>query len=116
MQSVADDQRRICHRFGADCSPPAARSKLGAALNVREEIWPLNGLRHPPSETTNGWYLWAGEDWSDDPDFFVPLHVEHLREWRPQALPYLALGPGWRFLIAPGYEDVWFDPALLESS
>jgi hypothetical protein len=23
------------------------------------------------------------------------------------------LGPAWRFLIAPGYEDVWFDPSLL---
>jgi hypothetical protein len=23
------------------------------------------------------------------------------------------LGPGWRFLVAPGQEDVWFDPNLL---
>jgi hypothetical protein len=27
--------------------------------------------------------------------------------------PYLALPPGWRFLIAPDYEDVWFDESLL---
>jgi hypothetical protein len=26
---------------------------------------------------------------------------------------YLGLAPGWRFLIAPGYEDVWFDEILL---
>ena len=25
----------------------------------------------------------------------------------------LGLGPGWRFLIAPGHEDVWFDANLL---
>jgi hypothetical protein len=28
--------------------------------------------------------------------------------------PYLALPPGWRFLLAPGYEDVWYDPTLLD--
>lgn len=44
----------------------------------------------------------------------VPLHVGHLAEWCPDALPYLALPPGWRFLIAPGYEDVWEDPALFD--
>jgi len=52
---------------------------------------------------------------SDDPDFFRPLHVEHVAEWCPEVQPYLALPPGWRFLIAPGHEDVWFDPALLET-
>ncbi len=46
--------------------------------------------------------------------FFVPLHVEHLGEWCPEAVPYLALPPGWRFLLAPDYEDVWFDATLLE--
>ena len=25
----------------------------------------------------------------------------------------LALPPGWRFLLAPDYEDVWYDPSLL---
>jgi hypothetical protein len=28
---------------------------------------------------------------------------------------YLGLAPGWRFLIGEdGYEDVWFDPDLLQ--
>jgi hypothetical protein len=26
----------------------------------------------------------------------------------------LGLGPGWRFLLTRTYEDVWFDPSLLE--
>jgi hypothetical protein len=46
---------------------------------------------------------------SKDSDFFVPLHVTHLHEWSSGVLPYLALPPGWRFVIADGYEDVWFD-------
>lgn len=74
---------------------------------------PLNGLRHPQEGDTSGWYLWAGTDLSDEPDFFVPLHVEHLEEWCPEAIPFLALPPGWRFLVAPGIEDVWEDLSLL---
>ncbi len=62
---------------------------------------------------TCGWYLWAGEEFSWDADFFQPVHVEHLRLWRPEVSQYLALPPGWRFLIAPGYEDVWYDEGLL---
>ena len=47
-------------------------------------------------------------------DFFVPLHIEHLKDWCPSVLKYLGLPAGWRFLIAPEYEDVWFDSGLLE--
>lgn len=93
--------------------PPLAGEKVGIAKNVRDGIWPMNGLRHPVAGDTSGWYIWAGEELSDDPEFFVPLHVEHLAEWSPIVIPYLALPPGWRFLIAPGHEDVWFDESLL---
>ncbi len=84
------------------------------SANVREGIWPINGLRHAPEGNSCGWYIWAGDDLSQDPDFFAPLHVAHLSEWCPAVLPYLELAPGWRFLIAPGYEDVWFDSSLLD--
>ncbi|MFI5125048.1 MAG: hypothetical protein ACHQDF_06975 [Chitinophagales bacterium] len=66
--------------------------------------------------STTGWYLWSGEEFSEDPNFFVPLHVEHLKEWCPEIIKYLRLAPGWRFLIAPNYEDVWEDLTLLEIS
>lgn len=79
------------------------------------DVWPFNGLRHPPERGTTGWYLWRGEVLSQAEDFFQPLHVEHLAEWAPDVLPYLALPPGWRFLLAPGHEDVWYDASLLET-
>ena len=50
---------------------------------------------------------------SYDADFFKPLHVEH-REYMPAAVAHLCLPPGWRFLLAPGYEDVWADSTLLD--
>lgn len=86
--------------------------KVGVARNVRERLVPLNGLRHTPEGDTTGWYIWAGEELSDDPQFFEPIHVGHLAELCPEVLPYLALPPGWRFLIAPSYEDVWEDATL----
>jgi len=29
-------------------------------------------------------------------------------------MKYLGLAPGWRFLVAPNYEDVWEDYDLLK--
>ena len=104
-------QLATCRRFGVEPSPAPLDFKVGISLNVREGIQPLNGLRCSPANGTTGWYIWAGE-WSDDPDFFKPLHVSHLSEWCPQAVPYLQLPPGWRFLVAPDVEDAWHDPDL----
>jgi hypothetical protein len=114
MPTVDPAQAAICRKFGADPMVPGPDDKVGIARNVRDGIQPLNGMRHLPERGTCGWYLWAGEDLSQDDDFFVPLHVMHVGEWTPEVIPYLALPPGWRFLIAPGYEDVWFDEALLD--
>lgn len=86
---------------------------MGIAHNVRSGLQPLNALRHPPEEGTSGWYIWAGEELSQASDFFAPLHISHLKEWCPQLLPYLGLPAGWRVLLAPGHEDVWFDENLL---
>jgi hypothetical protein len=60
--------------------------------------------------------LWAGDALDPGDDFFKPLHVEHIREWRAELLPYLALPPGWRFLIADGHEDAWYDPVLADGA
>ena len=107
-------QREICRKHNASYVPPGNNLKVGIAENVMEHVYPINGLRVPPEGGTAGWYIWAGEgEPSTDPDFFKPLHVAHLEDWCPEAIPYLGLPPGWRFLLAPGYHDVWFDPRLL---
>ena len=108
-------QRAVCARYGAEAVPAPDYLKVGISLNVKGGLQPVNGLRCRPEGDTSGWYIWAGEEWSDDPAFFVPLHVAHLVDWCPQAIPFLQLPPGWRFLVAPGYEDVWEDRQLLAS-
>ncbi|MCB9235037.1 MAG: hypothetical protein H6581_25510 [Bacteroidia bacterium] len=106
-------QRELCWKFSADFLPSPEDSILGISINVKDGIYPIHGLRHPVEGNTNGWYIWAGE-YSENPDFFVPLHVAHVNSWNPLIEKYLGLAPGWRFLIAPNHEDVWQDLTLLE--
>lgn len=108
-------QYEICERFNTVFSPPRDTEILGVSLNVRNGLMPINGLRHPAEKGTSGWYIWAGEEFNQDDDFFQSLHHEHLTVWCPKVIPYLALPAGWRFLITNDYEDVWFDGSLLSS-
>ena len=108
-------QKNICEKYQAMFFSTSNDLKVGISLNVKQGLQPINGLRHPPVGDTSGWYIWAGDELSDEPDFFKPLHIFHVQEWCPEIEKYLALPPGWRFLIADGYEDVWFDETLLDS-
>jgi hypothetical protein len=114
MFEIETAQRKICEKYGVEFHPLDFNLKLGIADNYFEGILPLNGLRHPQENGTCGWYLWAGEEFSEDEDFFKPLHVYHLIEKKPEIIKYLALPEGWRFLFAGNYEDVWFDANLLK--
>jgi hypothetical protein len=106
-------QQAVGTRFGVAAEPPSAGEKLGIALSTIG-VLPINGLRIRV-EGTCGWFIWAGGEASLDPDFYQPLHVEHIAEYLPSVEPYLSLPPGYRFQIADGHEDVWFDPALLST-
>lgn len=106
-------QREVCLKYDAPFYHSDSHLKLGISTNVMSGILPINGLRIKPEGDTVGWYIWAGEELSNDSDFFQPLHVEHIKEWMPKVEKYLGLPPGWRFLIANDYEDVWFDESLL---
>ena len=108
------EQLAVCAEHKAVFRATAPESKVGFSRSVREGLVPLNGLRLEPTGETSGWYIWAGEVMSQADDFFVPLHAAHLADEAPQVLKYLGLPPGWRFLIADDYSDVWFDPDALK--
>jgi hypothetical protein len=107
-------QEEVCSRFGVAGVPSHPGEKLGIALATIGKL-PINGLRIR-LDATCGWFIWAGEDASTDPDFYQPLCVKHIAKHLPSVGPYLALPPGYRFQIADGYEDVWFDPTLLSET
>jgi len=110
---VDPHQAEVCRRFGVEPMPLDADMNVGISRNVREGVVPVNALRHPRERNTSGWYIWAGETLSDADDFFVPLHASHVGDWCAEIVPYLALPPGFRVLLVPGYEDVWTDPSLV---
>lgn len=112
MTGLLAAQDEICRRFAADFLPTPLDDRLGVALQTLTPGSPLHGIRCRPDADSCGWYIWGG-DRSDSPDFFRPLKAEQLSAVVPQVLPYLGLGPGWRFLLASGYEDIWYDPTLL---
>lgn len=118
-KAVSDQLARqlaTCQRFRVGPVVPVTGQTVGLSRNARgPTVWPLNGLRHSPVGGTSGWYVWAGEEFDMRPDFFQPVHIEHLWTLCPLVLPYLALPPGWRFLIAPNQEDVWQDLSLLRT-
>jgi hypothetical protein len=112
-KGVIDRQLAVCRKYGAEFSPPPSDAIFGYAFATREKDGPTNGLRHPPEKGTSGWYIWEGQTFSDADDFFQPMHIEHVPDECPEALDFLALPPGWRFLVDGDYVDVWFDKTLL---
>ena len=105
------EQIAICARFQSEVVPAEPDLKVGIALNTLK-LLPLNATRCEQENGTCGWYIYGGE-YSEDPEFYQPLHVSHLSKYCPTIIPYLALAPGWRVLVAPDYEDVWYDPHCL---
>jgi hypothetical protein len=112
MTCIEEQQQKICKKYSADFLACDLTLKVGISCNVKNGERPIHGVRVKQEKETSGWYIWAGE-WSDDPDFYVPIHGIHLYEWEKIILPYLGLPEGWRFLITEDYEDVWYDPEVL---
>ena len=106
-------QRAVYQRFSAKFMPCFEGLNCGVSQSVGTQTYPVNGLRHAAADGTTGWFIYSGECYSTAPDFFDPLCTTDLMVREPLLVPYLGLAPGWRFLITPDYEDVWFDPTLL---
>ncbi|MDJ0622221.1 MAG: hypothetical protein QNJ17_04620 [Desulfocapsaceae bacterium] len=106
-------QKIICAEFEADFFECDGELKIGIASETLGQL-PINGLRHSPTKETSGWYIWCGEEFSQEPDFFKPLCAKHLENYLPEIDKFLGLPPGYRFLFDGSFTDVWFDQALLD--
>lgn len=117
MNNLEEIQMKICNKYGFTFESSALTLKVGISCDIKQKSKsePINALRHPGTDSTTGWYIWAGE-YSEDADFFQPIHAVHLEEWCPLIFPYLGLPAGTRVLIAENgnYVDVWEDLSLLD--
>ncbi|MGB1207094.1 MAG: immunity protein Imm33 domain-containing protein [Chitinophagales bacterium] len=109
---MIQEQKQICQKYGAEYVESPLNEKVGISLEVLKGKVPIHGLRHSITESTTGWYIWAGE-YSEKDDFFQPYCIKHLKKKCPWIMKYLGLAPSWRFLVTPDYEDVWQDKELL---
>lgn len=108
LERAAAEQAGVCQRVGSPFHPVDYDLKLGLAMDTLRDM-PITGVRTAPENGTDGWYIWGGE-YSDAPDFFKPVHVHHVLELLPMIAKYLALAPGFKFIVDDeGYEDVWFE-------
>lgn len=107
--TATDLQPKICAQYGSVFTPTDPAEKLGIALQTMG-LQPIYGVRVRPTDGVSGWYIWGGPH-STDPDFFQPIHAAHIPDLCPIVLKYLALAPGYKFIIdSSGYEDVWSEP------
>jgi hypothetical protein len=111
--NALSEQSRICQKYGSPWVDAPNETKVGIALGTLA-LQPINALRHTPESGTSGWFIWGGTELANDPEFFQPLHVSHLPQYVPQMIPFLGLAPGWRVLLAPDREDVWYDNVLID--
>jgi hypothetical protein len=109
---IEEAQKALCSRYGTAFVTTPADDKIGFATSTAG-LQPINGLRHPLTPGTSGWYVWCGEAFSKSADFFEPLHAKHIYESLPDATHLFGLPPGYRFLLAGDYLDVWYDETLL---
>ncbi len=114
IKNITAQQKAVCEKYKVEWLDSPLDQKIGVAKNLMDRIMPINALRHPPQNGTAGWYIWAGDTYTSDVDFWDAMHVSHLIELYPDLLKYLGLPAGYRFQIDDkGYEDVWFDEKLL---
>ncbi|HWA24803.1 MAG TPA: hypothetical protein VG734_03940 [Lacunisphaera sp.] len=105
---IIEEQKQICAKYGADFYPCAADERAGVALQTLASE-PIYGVRKKNEDGTASWYIWGGS-YSATPDFYQPLCAGHIEDSLPIALRYLALPPGYKFIIdRHGHEDVWLE-------
>lgn len=85
MADMHEIQQQVCNKYGAAYREPGLDKIVGVADGLRDNR-PINGLRHPATDGTEGWYFWSGE-WSDDKNFFKPI-------FKKEPITFSAIQPG----------------------
>jgi hypothetical protein len=101
-------QQQICSKYQSAFCPTLPDDMVAIALETIGQS-PIYGVRVAQKTPTDNveWFIYCGEH-SDAEDFYKPVHAQHLAEYLPSVQAYLALAPGYHFIIDDaGYEDVW---------
>lgn len=117
---IAPAQTEVCRRFGVRPERPAPHlTQFVVSENLTPGANPVYGARFrpKPGRGDSGWMIWAELPDLDD-ERLGPLSIITLGELmdrRADVFRYLALPPGWAFVLGDGgFEDVYQDHELLD--
>ena len=105
---IIEVQKMVCAKYCAPFHACADDERVGVAVTTLK-CEPIYGVRRTNEDGSACWYIWGGPR-STATDFYQPLCAGHISDLIPMVLPYLALPPGYKFIIdRNGFEDVWFE-------
>ncbi|WP_111858397.1 hypothetical protein [Acinetobacter sp. CFCC 10889] len=106
LQDFIEEQKLVCEEFDSRYVKVNETDVVAIAKHTLTQE-PIVGLRKAPDENNVAWFIYGGEIAADQDDFEL-VTVKELEDIFPDAIPYLALEQGFRFMIdADEYEDVW---------
>ncbi len=80
---VIEMQKHICKKFNSKFVKPSENETVAIALDSLGKI-PITGIRNILEEGENvSWFFYCGE-FSEDDDFFKPMHISHLKTIFPK--------------------------------
>ena len=111
LQDFIEEQKLVCEEFDSRYIKVNEDDVVAIAKQTLNQE-PIVGIRKKPDADQVSWFIYGGE-LQDSDAFFDIVTVKELEEIFPDALVYLALEEGFRFMIdADEYEDVWREGAL----
>ena len=106
LQDFIEEQKLVCEEFDSRYIKVNETDLVAIAKHTLNKE-PIVGLRKQPDAENVSWFIYGGE-LEEGEDFFDVISVKELEDVFPDAIPYLALEQGFRFMIdADDYEDVW---------
>jgi len=106
LQDFVEEQKLVCEEFDSWYIKVNETDLVVMAKQTLSKET-IVGLRKQPDAENVSWFIYGGE-LEEGEDFFDVISVKELEEVFPDAIPYLALEQGFRFMIdADEYEDVW---------
>ena len=107
LEELISEQKLLCEEFESSYIKVSGDDVVAVAVNTLNQE-PIVGIRKNPEPEENvAWFIYGGE-MGEGEDFFETMTVRELQDILPEALPYLALAEGFRFMIdREDYEDVW---------
>lgn len=113
LPTLSDAQFAVCKEKKVKPQRPWAFARALVGGSLQPDVWPVYGVRSQPRPDHGdcGWTFWTGDsDMSRaaKKSKFEIIEVQGLGARCPAVVPYLALPPGWAFVLGPdGYADVY---------